>query len=183
MKSIVLRRSSWVMISWAVIIGLGIGMLVAALRVTSVNGFRTGWQGIPAFLALVVVVGRVANCKIVLRRDVLVVVNLLRTYTLPAAAIREVSVGGDGTLEVHLDKHRVVSAFAFGGSLIDHFKGSSSEAARKVNAWLDTALTQSERDDFTPQVRWTRCLLADAALGLCVALTGVGMVWMAITGR
>ncbi|MFH9266033.1 hypothetical protein ACH4KN_17505 [Streptomyces sp. NPDC017546] len=182
MEQIVLRRNSWVVISWVVVIGLGLSMLAAVLKVSSVNGFRTGWQGIPVFLALVVPIGRVANCKIVLREDVLVVVNPLRTHILPVAAVHDVSVGDDGTLDVRLDHHRVVSVFAFGGSLIDHFKGSSGEAARKVNAWLGTARTESGRRDVAPRVRWTRCLLADAALGLGVVVTAAGFAWMAFSG-
>ncbi|WP_405190382.1 hypothetical protein OG473_17050 [Streptomyces anulatus] len=182
MNPIVLRRRSWIMISLVVIIGLGIGMLAAVLKVSSVSGFRSGWQGIPVFLALVVPIGRVANCKVVLRRDVLVVVNPLRTHILPAATVHDVSVGDDGTLEVRFDQYRVVSVFAFGGSLVDHFKGSSAEAGRKVSTWLGTARTESGRGDVAPQVRWTRCLLADAALGLGVVVTAAGLMWMAFTG-
>lgn len=51
MHSLVLRRSSWLIFFWIVIVGLGIGTLAAVLKVTSVNGFRMGWQGIPLCLA------------------------------------------------------------------------------------------------------------------------------------
>ena len=183
MNSVVLRRGSWMAISWVVILGLGIGMLAAVYKVTSVNGFRTGWQGIPIYLALAGITGRVANCKMILCEDMLTVVNPMRSHSLPKAAIRDVSVGDDGTLEVHLDKDRTVSVFAFGGSLIDHFKGSSAEAQRRISAWLGSASAENESNALAPQVRWTRCPAADASLVLCVALSVAGAIWMAFTGN
>ncbi|MFE7333142.1 hypothetical protein ACFU8W_51935 [Streptomyces sp. NPDC057565] len=183
MNAIVLRRVSWMVICWVTVLAMGIGMLAAVYKVTSVNGFRVGWQGIPVYLALAGIIGRIVNCKVILRDGVLTVVNPLRTHTLPAVAIRDVLVGDDGTLEVHLDKDRVVSVFAFGGSLVDHFKGSSKKTERKISRWLDSARLESESRAGTPQIRWTRCLSADASLILCVALSASGAIWMAFTGN
>ncbi|WP_432058664.1 hypothetical protein [Streptomyces sp. bgisy022] len=152
-------------------------------KVTSVNGFRTGWQGIPIYLVLAGVCGRIANCKVVLREDALVVVNPLRTHVVPIVMIRSVSVGDDGTLEVWLDEERAIAVFAFGGSLVDRFKGTSSEAERKISEWLRSAGTASEtKGTAAPQVRWTRCRSADTSLVLCAAALGVGAIWMALSG-
>ncbi|WP_331762551.1 PH domain-containing protein (plasmid) [Streptomyces sp. NBC_01527] len=157
-------------------------MLAAVCKVTSVNGFRTGWQGIPIYLALVSICGRIANCKVILREDALMVVNPLRSHFLPKNAIRDVSVSDDGTLEVHLEEGRAVSVFAFGGSLADHFRGSSGEAERKISKWLHYARAVSESEAAAPQVRWTRCRSADVSLILGVAISGAGAIWMALSG-
>ncbi|MFE4329386.1 hypothetical protein ACFRQM_07975 [Streptomyces sp. NPDC056831] len=178
----VLRRRSWIILCGIVIVGLGVGMLAAVCKVTAVNGFRTGWQGIPIYLALAGICGRIANCKVILLEDSLVVVNPLRSHILPKIAIRDVSVSDDGTLEVQLKKDRVVSVFVFGGSLMDRFKGSSEEAERKIGTWLHSARAVSEPKAAAPQVRWTRCRSADASLILCAAISGAGAIWMALSG-
>ncbi|MFF4148288.1 hypothetical protein ACFY0A_45285 [Streptomyces sp. NPDC001698] len=182
MSQAVLRRRSWLVFFGIVIVGLGIGMLAAVCKVTSVNGFRTGWQGIPVYLAAAGICGRIANSKVILREDVLIVVNPLRSHILPKMAIHGVSVADDGTLEVRLSEDRSVAVFAFGGSLIDHFKGSSREAERKIGMWLDSAPAVSEPEAAAPQVRWTRCRSADASFVLCAVIAGAGAIWMALSG-
>ncbi|MFJ6566744.1 PH domain-containing protein [Streptomyces sp. NPDC091292] len=179
----VLRRRSWLVFPWIAIVGLGVGMLLAVFKVSSVNGFRTGWQGIPVYLALAGISGRVANCKVDLREDVILVVNLVRTHVLPRTAIRGVSVGDDGTLEVHLDHEREIAVFAFGGSVIDRFRGTSSEAEWKIRTWLNSDVSVRESEDAGgPHVRWTRCTSADLALLLCAVISGMGAIWMALSG-
>lgn len=169
-------------ISWVVTSGLGIGMLAAVCKVTSVSGFRVGWQGVPVYLALAGIIGRVANCKVILSGNVLTVVNPLRSHILPKEVISGASVGDDGTLEVQLHGGGTVSVFAYGGSLIDHYRGSSGQAERKISAWLSSAGTVAASKAVTPQARWTRCIGADASLALCVALAVAGAIWMAFTG-
>ncbi|MEU3283260.1 hypothetical protein [Streptomyces antibioticus] len=115
---ITLRRHSWPVLCGITIVGLGIGMLAAVYKATSVSGFRTGWQGIPFSLTLAGACGRVAGCRVELRQDALMVINPLRTHIVPRVAIRSVSVGDDGTLEVQLAEDRKVAVFAFGGSLL-----------------------------------------------------------------
>ncbi|MFJ1594476.1 PH domain-containing protein [Kitasatospora albolonga] len=184
MNHMVLRRVSWTVFFWISIVGLGVGMTVAVFLVSSESGFRTGWQGIPAFLVLAGLLGRIGNCKVILRDGVLTVVNPLRTHILPKSAIRGVSADDGGTLRFHLDHDREISAFAFGGSMIDHFVGSSAKAERKVETWLrsDPAGSEAAAEAVAPQARWTRCASADAALVLAVVVAAVGAVWMALTG-
>jgi len=157
-------------------------MAAAVYKVTSVHGFRDGWQGIPVYLVLAALCGRIANCKVVLRDDVLVVVNPLRTHVFPKAVIVGVSLTDDGTLQVRLDGDRSVPVFAFGGSLVDRFKGSSREAARRIGIWLRSDRPVSESAVSVLQIRWTRCRSADAALVLCAVVAGAGAIWMALSG-
>lgn len=181
MSQLVLRRRSWPFICGIAITGLAVGMLAAVWKVTSVNGFRTGWQGIPIYFALAGACGRIANCKIVLRGNVLLVVNPLSTHYIPKDLIRGAVVGDDGTLEVTLDEDRSVSAFAFGGSLIDRFKGTSGEAGRRIGAWLRTDPVENG-DEADMQRRWTQCMPADLAIALSVATAGAGAIWMVLSG-
>ncbi|MFD5125707.1 hypothetical protein [Streptomyces sp. NPDC058385] len=150
-------------------------------KVTAMHGFREGWQGIPVFLAVAAICGRIANSKVVMRETVLMLVNPLRTYTIPKAMIRDVSVGDDGTLEVHLDQERKVAAFAFGGSLVDRMNGTSAKAQRNVRSWLNSS-PAIEGTDKGLQVRWSRCIWADLSLLLCVATAGMGALLMAFSG-
>ncbi|WP_124280084.1 PH domain-containing protein [Streptomyces sp. ADI93-02] len=182
-SEVVLRRNSWMVICWSIILGLGVGMVAAVFKVTSVNGFRVGWQGIPVYLAFVGIIGRVVSCKVILHRDTLIVVNPLRTHIIPAAVIHDVAVGDDGTLEVRLDNDRVVSVFAFGGSLIDRFINSSEETARKISGWLSSTEEGRGLQKIAPEVRWTLCPSADASLVLCIALSATGAAWMAFTSN
>lgn len=176
MNRVVLRRRSWPIFCRIALLGLGVGMFFAVRT----GEFRTGWQGIPVYLAIAGILGRIANCKLVLRDDALLVVNPLRTHVVPRAMIHGVSVGDDGTLEVHLDRDRTISVYAFGGSLVDHFKGTSSEAERKIIGWLNSGHAVSDAKG-APQARWTRCAPADLSLILCVAISVAGAIWMKIT--
>jgi hypothetical protein len=156
-------------------------MLVAVYKVTSVNGFRTGWQGIPIYLALASILGRIANCKVVVHEDALLVVNPLRTHIVPKALIHEASVADDGTLEVRLGEDRTISVFSFGGSLVDRFRNTSGAAQRQINSWLRSGRAVGE-DKPGLCVRWTRCAPADLSLVLCGVTAGAGAVWMALSG-
>ncbi|MFD0317082.1 hypothetical protein [Streptomyces flavalbus] len=176
----VLRRRSWPVLCGIALVALGIGMAAAVLKVTSVNGFRGGWQGIPVYLALAGVLGRIANCKVVLREDDVLVVNPLRSHTLPRSAITAAEVDDHGTLELRLDEDHTVGAFAFGGSLVDRVRGTSEQAARTVTAWLDAP--HSPPPTATPRAHWTRAPYADAALTACAVTAAVGAVWMGLSG-
>ncbi|MBQ0983535.1 hypothetical protein KBZ10_03110 [Streptomyces sp. F63] len=177
----ILRRRSWPIIFGILVVGLGVGMSFAVLKVSSMSGFRTGWQGVPIYLALAGVSGRIANCKVVLREADLLVINPLRTHTIPLGLIGGASVSDDGTLEVRIDEYRKIPAFAFGGSLIDHYVGSSEGAKRKIDDWLDSRRPVSEVKT-TLLVRWTRCTPADFSLALSVVISVAGAVWMALSG-
>ncbi|MFJ6086863.1 hypothetical protein ACIQI8_36300 [Streptomyces sp. NPDC092369] len=182
MNAVVLRRSSWLAFSGVAVVGLGIGMVAAVYHVTSVHGFRDGWQGIPVYLAIAAILGRIANCKVVLRETELLVVNPLRTHAVPVSRIRAGAVGDDGTLVVRLDGGQDIRVFAFGGSVVDRLRGTSGEAARKINDWLRTEHTvrRAEADAGDVAVRWTLMPVADAALVLCVAVAAGGAVWMVV---
>lgn len=179
-KPVVLRRTSWPVFFGVAILGIGIGMLAAVCKVTSVQGFRTGWQGIPVYLGLVGFIGRIANCKVVLRADVLLVINPLRTHLLPKRAIHGVSTADDGTLTVYLGGDRNVSVYAFGGSLIDHFRKTSGKAEHRISVWLHAESANCSAK-MAPQIRWTRCTFADVSLVLCAVISGVGASWMAFS--
>ncbi|MFF9347722.1 PH domain-containing protein [Streptomyces sp. NPDC014734] len=143
------------------------------------NGFRTGWQGIPVYLALAGIIGRVASCKVILDDDALQVINPFRTHTMARNAIRSVSVTDDGTLELELDGHRTIPVFAFGGSLVDRFRGTSDRAGRSIDAWLRSG-SEANGTEPAPEVRWTRCRIADLSLVLCAVTAGTGALWMAL---
>ncbi|MEU3251885.1 hypothetical protein [Streptomyces sp. NPDC006997] len=178
-RTTVLRRRSWPVLCGIALVALGIGMAAAVWKVTSVSGFRSGWQGIPVYLALAGVLGRIAHCKVVLREDAALVVNPLRSHTLPRSAISAAGVDDHGTLELRLDEDHTVGAFAFGGSLVDRVRGTSEQAARTVTAWLNAPHSTPPAP---PRAHWTRAPYADAALAACAVTAAVGALWMALSG-
>ncbi|MGE9697751.1 hypothetical protein [Streptomyces sp. NRRL F-5630] len=140
---------------------------------------RTGWQGIPVYLLFVGFVGRIASSKIELRRGEIVVVNPLRTHSIPAAAVRAVEVNDDGTLEVHYGKEEKVAAFAYGGSAIDLLKRTSDGAAREIREWIRANCEDGDR--YSVSVRWTRCRFPDMAVIASVVTVVVGALVMVLT--
>ncbi|MGJ5896967.1 PH domain-containing protein [Streptomyces niveiscabiei] len=178
---VALRRRSWIVLCWIMILGLGIGTVGAIARVTAVHGFRTGWQGIPVFLVTATVIGRISNSKVILSGDVLTVVNPLRSHVIPRSAIRGVEVDAGGTLVVRLDGEREVGVYAFGGSLVDRVRDTSGEAARRIDGWLRAGGGDGGVDAVGARVQWTRCPSADVSLALCVLTVGVGAGWMVFT--
>ncbi|WP_188271185.1 MULTISPECIES: PH domain-containing protein [unclassified Streptomyces] len=156
-------------------------MIAAIQNVTDANGFRMGWQGIPVYLSAAGVIGRVAHCKVVLDDTALTVVNFFRTHRVPREAIREVAVADGGTLEIRLGEDRVVPVFAFGGSVIDHFRGTSERALQEIDAWRRSTPSEGTILPADPQVRWTRCRSADLCLASAVVLAVSGGIWMALT--
>ncbi|MEU7022940.1 hypothetical protein ABZ990_20095 [Streptomyces sp. NPDC046203] len=176
-KRVVLRRVSWMVISWVTVVGLGIGMIAAVYNVTSVHGFRTGWQGIPVFFLLAGITGRVANCKVILEEDVLTVVGPLRTHRIPATAIRDVVHETGGSLEIDLGQEETLPVFAFGGSLVDYYVGSSRDAHYTVKAWWRSARAKSESPAEGVRAGWTWCRPADLSLAVAVigGLIGAGL--------
>ncbi|NJQ01558.1 hypothetical protein HCK00_13745 [Streptomyces sp. PLAI1-29] len=180
-RSVVLRRRSWSIIFGTAAVGLGTGMFAAVLKVSSMSGFRTGWQGIPAYLLIAGLIGRIVNCKVVMRDGVLTVVNPLRTHTVAKAVIESAAAGDDGGLEVALSGGRSVAVFAYGGSFIDHFRGTSGAAAATINRWLRTG-PEPDGASVDVAVSWTRCRPADLSVLGGVLTAGGGALWMALTG-
>ncbi|MBP0460475.1 hypothetical protein [Streptomyces montanisoli] len=172
-----LRRRSWLIFFGCAIVGLGIGMFFAV----RVGDFRTGWQGIPIYLLLAGILGRIASSKVELRANVIVVINPLRTHSIPVAAVHDAIVGDDGTLEVQFGDEEKVAVFAFGGSLIDRLRKTSDKAAREIRAWLRANQESCDERPVTPHVHWTRCRFPDMSLIFCVVTAGVGAIAMALT--
>lgn len=174
--STVLRRRSWPIFFGIVIVGSGIGMGIAVCT----GDFRTGWQGIPIYFAIAGILGRLANCKIVLRHETLFMINPLRTHVVPKAAICAISVSDDETLKLETHDGREIPSFAFGGSLVDRFRGTSKEAERNIELWRrsDRSPTSTES---VPEVQWTWCKWADLCILLCISTSAVGALWMMVT--
>jgi hypothetical protein len=179
-NSIVLRRRSWPIFFGIAITGLGIGVVMAVLKVTSLHGFRTGWQGIPVYLAAVAILGRIVNCKVILREKMLVV-NPLRTHIIPRRMVDDVVIEDDGTLEIHTGAGRKVAAFAFGGSLVDRVSGTSLRAKGDIGSWMNSGHVEKGEPEGV-QVLWSRCPWADVSLLLCVVTAVVGGLWMILSG-
>lgn len=177
---IVLRRKSWLIVSWAVIVGLGFMALFAVRAVSAEQGFRVGWQGVPVYLLIASAVGRVSSARVMLGHDMRII-NPFRTYYIPAPMIQDVLLADDGTLQVAIKgEERKVSVSAFGGSLIDHAIGTSDMARKRIKEWLESNEREASVGSYVK--RWTRCLIPDVLLALCVASVIFGVVFTFFSG-
>ncbi|WP_410537920.1 hypothetical protein [Streptomyces sp. KL2] len=87
-------------------------------------------------LGTVVFIRRIAESRIVLGRETLTVVNPLRTYEVSYTAVSRVGSDGGGTLTVETVDGEVVQSTGFGGSLVDHFVGTTGRAVERIRLRL-----------------------------------------------
>ncbi|MGY1452400.1 hypothetical protein [Streptomyces sp. SS8] len=89
-----------------------------------------------AMFGTIVFIRRIAESRIVLGREALAVVNPLMTYEVPYTAVSRVGSDGGGTLTVETVDGEVVQSTGFGGSLVDHFVGTTDKAVERVRLRL-----------------------------------------------
>lgn len=131
------------------------------------------------YLALCAVLGRITSSKVCLFADRLVIVNPLRTYTVPRELVGSVLANDGGTLIVRTTESREIAVFGFGGSVVDHFIGTTREAEKRMNDWIQkTDHPDRAQGPKSPQFReaWTRCPWPDTAAYLALACVAAGTV-------
>ncbi|MGW1298159.1 hypothetical protein [Streptomyces sp. NPDC002533] len=130
-KTIVLRRVSFVALSWTIVAVMA--FIAAAAANLAISGDAPGpLSGVAAALGTIVLTRRIMASRIVLEKSELKVVNPLITYRIPYHLVMEVDTSQGGTLTVHTFEGEEIYATAFGGSLLDHFIGSSDRAAARI---------------------------------------------------
>ncbi|MFB8140518.1 hypothetical protein [Streptomyces parvus] len=130
-KSIVLRRKSFSVLSWAILVAMVFFAILAAEEIPS-GAAHGPLTGIAACLGTIVLVRRIMGSRIVLGKSELEIVNPVFTYRIPYRLVAEVDTSQDGTLTIHTSEGGEISSVAFGGSLLDHFVGSSDRAAARI---------------------------------------------------
>jgi hypothetical protein len=143
------------------------------------HGFRQGWQGIPVYLAVCALLGRIASSKVCLFEDHLVITNPLRTYTVPRELVHLAVANAGGTLVVSTTEHQAIAVFGFGGSIVDHFIGTTHEAETRIGQWIQATNRRTrKRGSGSSQIKksWTRCPWPDAAACLALACLAAGAI-------
>ncbi|MEU2432915.1 hypothetical protein ABZ611_26080 [Streptomyces sp. NPDC007861] len=175
-ERVVLRRKSFPVLSWTIMIVLGAFAVAAAGSIES-GAARGPLIGVAACLGTIALVRRILCSRIVLGKISLKVVNPVFTYELPYRLVAQVKTATNGTLTVDMVDGHEVYATAFGGSLLDHFVGSSEKAATR----LQEAVRQrrgrlgvgvSARRTLT--VSWIADLCTLGAVGVLIAAIAVG---------
>ncbi|WP_156722276.1 hypothetical protein [Streptomyces apocyni] len=165
----VIRRRSFPILSWIIVIILGI-LAVAAAGKISPHASRGPLIGVAACLATIALVRRILCSRIVLETHKVKVVNPVFTYSLPCSHIARVGTAASGTLTLRTKDGDEVHATAFGGSLLDHFVGTSDRAAGHLKDALQERRSLGG-DDITPRRAITVSWIADGCLvGAIIAL-------------
>ncbi|MDH2409693.1 hypothetical protein ACG5V6_24700 [Streptomyces chitinivorans] len=132
-----------------------------------------------AMFGTVVFIRRIAESRIVLGRETLTMVEPLMTYEVHYAAVSRVGSDG-GTLMVETTDGEVLHSMGFGGSLVDHFVGTTDKAVERIRLRLP-GRPQGHRKTEAPPAppvrrRVTRSWPTDiflAATVICAACAGV----------
>lgn len=168
-NAIVLRRSSFVVLSWTLSAAMAFLAALAAEDVAS-GAARGPLTGIAACLGTIVLVRRIGTSRIVLGESEPKVVNPVSTYRIPYRLVTEVDTSQDGTLTIHTSEGGEIYSVAFGGSLLDHFVGSSDRAVARIKESVRQRRSPrtEEQSRRTLTVSWIAdfCLLAT----ICVAV-------------
>ncbi|MFJ6612693.1 hypothetical protein ACIQPT_20730 [Streptomyces sp. NPDC091289] len=170
--TVVLRRKSFVMLSWTILAAMGFFAALAASDVSS-GAARGPLIGVAACLGTTVLARRIGTARVVLGESELKVVNPVFTYRIPYRLVMEVDTSKHGTLTVHTTEGEEIYSTAFGGSLLDHFVGTSDRAVVRIK---ETARQRrgprtEERSRRTITVSWIAdfCLLGT----VCVAVAAL----------
>ncbi|MBM7056029.1 hypothetical protein [Streptomyces durocortorensis] len=88
--------------------------------------------GVAACLGTIVLTRRIGTARIILGKSELKVVNPVFTYRVPYRLVMDVDTSTGGTLTVHTTEGEEIHSTAFGGSLLDHFFGTSDRAVARI---------------------------------------------------
>ncbi|WP_162602630.1 hypothetical protein [Streptomyces spongiicola] len=153
-----LRRRSFVALSWIMTIPFGMVSFGAAVSMSDgvdVDAFAV----MAACLGVIAVARRILGSRITLGESELAIVNPVVTYTVPYGMIAAVSGGTGGTLTILTRQADEIHSTGFGGSLIDHFVGSTDRAVEQIKCRLKHRPKHSGKDDM--QRRFTVAWFAD----------------------
>ncbi|WP_162600166.1 hypothetical protein [Streptomyces sp. CS131] len=117
---------SFVMLSWTI---MAVMIFCAA---AAIGLIKDPLIGVAACLGTIVLTRRIGTARIILGKSELKVVNPVFTYWVPYRLVMDVDTSTDGTLTVHTTEGEEIHSTAFGGSLLDHFIGSSDRAVARI---------------------------------------------------
>ncbi|MFE7048081.1 hypothetical protein ACFVAM_06915 [Streptomyces californicus] len=169
-KSLVLRRKSFSVLSWTILAAMVFFAALAAEDVSS-GAAHGPLTGIAACLGTIVLTRRITASRIVLEASELRVVNPIFTYRIPYHQVMEVDTSQNGTLTVYTFDGSEVYSTAFGGSLLDHFIGTSDRAVAQIKETVRERRVPRTKEESrrTLTVSWIAdfCLLG--TIGVVVA--------------
>ncbi|MER8073795.1 hypothetical protein ABTZ59_36865 [Streptomyces sp. NPDC094034] len=155
---------------------LAFGMAAIGLTVSLTYGLRGGpLAGVAVSLGMITIAHRIWGSRILLEESSLTIVNPLVTYTIPYKMITNVTSSGNGTLTIATRQGIEIRSTGFGGSIIDHFVGSTERAAKRVTTRLKRQHRESEQVMMT--TRFTVVWIADlCAVGALTCATVAGLI-------
>ncbi|MFF4012734.1 hypothetical protein [Streptomyces sp. NPDC001717] len=174
----VLRRKSFRAMS--AICTTGFGVFAAGIAVSIVvRGPDSDALGVVAVcLGGIAFIRRITGSRIVLGEKVLTVVNPVFTHDIPYRYVARVAADSGGNLIITTSQAVEIGAFGFGGSLVDHFVGSTDRTVSQIKAGISER--RDLRGDSRTVRRFTRAWVADGCtVGMLVlfALAGVIGDW------
>ncbi|MFE7566777.1 hypothetical protein ACFU76_07395 [Streptomyces sp. NPDC057539] len=161
----VLRRRSFRIISW--IFTLFFGTAAVGLTISLAYDLSSETlTGAAVSLGILTVVHHICGSRILLNQSSLTIVNPFFTHIVPYKLIADVTPGGDGTLTIVTRQGDEIRCTAFGGSIIDHFVGSTERAAERIQIRLKRKHRNAEHLTINKRftVAWTADLCTVGAI-------------------
>lgn len=171
-----LRRTSFKILSG--LFTFGFGVVATGLVISLSNGLEGGpLIGVAACLGTIALARRVMGSRIVLENSSIIIINPLVTYTVPYREIARVGGGGSGGLTIITRQGDEIYSTGFGGSLIDHFVGSTERAVERIESRRKRHRGSTGHSEMKKQVTvsWIAdfCTLGVVVCGIMAAIVGV----------
>ncbi|MFG2372280.1 hypothetical protein ACGFY9_12480 [Streptomyces sp. NPDC048504] len=132
----VLGRRSWPVFSWGCVIALGI-MYAWGFRVNAGRGDPGGlWLVAAVMCATAAIIRQLGTCAMVLRREILVVLNPIGSQEVSYDEIRQVAALRGGSLKIFTLRDELLYPVGFSGSLADYLFHTSEKAADAIRERL-----------------------------------------------
>ncbi|MEY2232984.1 hypothetical protein [Streptomyces virginiae] len=166
-----LRRKSFVFLSLLFTVLLGGFILDAWVSMAGGGPDADALTVMAVMLGGIAFIRRITGSRIVLSEKVLTVVNPVFTHDIPYRYVASVAADNGGNLIITTLQAVEIGAFGFGGSLVDHFVGSTDRTVSQIKAGLSER--RDLRGDSRTVRRITRAWVADGCtVGMiaCIAL-------------
>lgn len=155
-----MRRWTFRILSWSFTLIFGLG--AAGFLISVAYRVQSGALAVAAAcLGTVALTRRVCGSRIILSQSALIVVNPIVTYRVPYSSLIEAPKSRNGTLVVTAREIGEINSRGFGGSLVDHFVGTTDRAVEQIK---DRLKVRPKPDGTVTEKRFTRSWVADMCI-------------------
>lgn len=162
--------------SWAGVILLWAMYVVVLLAALAREDYGTAWFFASALCVNSALLRRIGSCRLVLHTGFLLVENAISTHRVPYKDIRDVELTSSGGIRIATFQGDEVRPFAFGGSLVDAFFGTSERAVAEIRKRVPGRAQAPRGEQAESGRRLRHCRSADLFLILAAVTAAAGLV-------